>query len=268
MELTAIRKKKISEFAFHLSNEFSKGNATLLSAILEFEELPCYFDNYEDFFDGMLLYDARRYHIHINIDRQNTLESKRGRFTLAHELGHYFIDEHRIGLKYGTLKPHGSKHELNHYAIIETEADYFASCLLMPEQKFRKHSGGKQFELQRIMDLSESFQSSMLAVALRFVEIGTHEVMVVVSKGGIVSWYSKSNDFPAWPFRFNVGGPLPPTTVAGEFFANKQAKYTTVEEVNADDWFYPKDSRANRRMFEQCYFLESYDYVISFIWFQ
>jgi len=263
-----IRRKKISDFTAYISNEFSDGNVTSLEDILEFEELPCHFDHYEDYFDGMLLFDQQRFHIHINIDRRNSLESKRGRFTLAHELAHYFIDEHRIGLKHGLLQPHGSKHNINHKDEIEKEADYFASCLLMPEQKYRKYSGSKKFDLSRIIDLSESFQTSILAVALRFTDIGTHEIMVVVSKGGIVSWYSKSIDFPSWPFRFNVGKSLPPTTVAGEFYANRNAKYTTVEEVSPDDWFYPKDSRDQKRMYEQCYFSDSYEYVISFIWFE
>src|SRR5690606_6020210 len=123
-------------------------------------------------FDGMLLYDtdSRDFHIHINIDNGNKRNSKRGRFTLAHEFGHFFLDEHRLGLKYGLLEPHASFYNINQKSLIELEADYFASCLLMPKDKFKNFSAeytrqtrNKKFSLDTILALSESFQTSVLS---------------------------------------------------------------------------------------------------------
>jgi len=133
------RKVQISKLAEFIAGEFSEGNLTLLDKIAQYEDVPVHFDNYEDAFDGMLLYDTEYddFHIHINIDSGNKQNSNRGRFTLAHELGHFFLDEHRLGLKYGLLEPHASFHNVNQKSKIETEADYFASCLLMPREKFR-----------------------------------------------------------------------------------------------------------------------------------
>src|SRR5690606_29920120 len=112
MTITEIRKKKIQEKADGLSSFFSEGDIAGLIKIAASEDLPVYYDHYEDAFDGMLLYDGRHFHIHINIDRGNTKTSKRGRFSLAHELGHYFINEHRIGLKYGLIEAHASVNTL------------------------------------------------------------------------------------------------------------------------------------------------------------
>lgn len=265
--IVARRKIQINKLANFIACEFSVGNTTFLEAIVEDEELPLHLDHYEDCFDGMLVYDVTRFHVHVNLDRGNALSKKRGRFTLAHELGHYFIDEHRIGLKYGSLEPHGSLHDVNHVNQIELEADYFASCLLMPTDKFRAFDKVKAFSLDKILALSDSFQASVLATVLRFVEIGTHEIMVVVSEMGKVKWYAKSDDFPNWAFRFKVGQSLPQTTVAGEFFTKPNSKYTGVEELSPDDWFFANDSRGYRRMNEQCYYSDSYGYVISLIWF-
>lgn len=263
------RKTQLNKLVEFIAKDFSSGNLTLLSKIADYEEVPFYFDNYEDAFDGMLLYDNRNFHIHINIDTGNREDSKRGRFTFAHELGHFFIDEHRLGLKYGLLEPHASFHNLNQKSKIEEEADYFAGCLLMPEQKFRREAGGSEFSLNTLIRLSDSFQASVLATLIRFGEIGTHEIFAVVSKNNVAQWFVKSKDFPNWKFNFKIGEMIPQTTVAGEFFTLKDRKLTGIEPLDADDWFNPPkdDNRALRQMYEQCYYSDSYGYVISLIWF-
>lgn len=265
--MTEARKKKISTFAEIVANNFSSGNKTELANIAEFEELFIHYDKYENAFDGMLVSDADDFHIHINTDLGNSEGSKKGRFTLAHELGHFFIDEHRIDLKSGKLQPHASFHGNTQKETIEIEADYFAGCLLFPERKFQTRAGGKKFSLDTILDLSDSFQASVLSTVIRFAEVGTHEVTAVVSSHNNARWYVQSKDFPKWPFRFKVGSKLPPTTVSGEFFTKKNSKYTGIEKVSADDWFYPKDARGNRQMYEQCYYSDSFGYVISLLWF-
>src|SRR5690606_5416108 len=151
--------------------------------------------HYENAFDGMLLYDGRHFHIHINIDRGNTKTSKRGRFSLAHELGHYFINEHRIGLKYGLIEAHASVNTLARQTLIELEADYFASCLLMPYIKYKSFTAKKPFSFDLINSTSDHFQTSQMASILRFIEAGTREFMTVVSKNNQIKWFSKSSDF-------------------------------------------------------------------------
>lgn len=272
------RKTQISKLAEYIANEFSDRNLTLLNKIANFEEVPVHYDNYENAFDGMLLYDTESsdFHIHINIDNGNKENSKRGRFTLAHELGHLFLDEHRLGLKYGLLEPHASFHNINQKSLIEEEADYFAGCLLMPTVKFKNHSseykrrtGKKEFSFDTLKDLSESFQTSILSTLIRFGEVGTHEIFAIISKDNIVKWYVKSTDFPNWTWKFKIGEPVPQTTVAGEYYNLENRKFTTIEKLDADDWFKlsADDHRANRQMYEQCFYSDSYGYIVSLLWF-
>lgn len=272
------RKTQISKLAECVALEFSDRNLTLLNEIASFEEVPVHYDNYENAFDGMLLFDpdSNDFHIHMNIDSGNSPNSKRGRFTLAHELGHFFLDEHRLGLKYGLLEPHASFHNLNQKSLVEEEADYFASCLLMPREKFRSYSsefrritGERKFSLDTILGLSESFQTSVLSTLIRFGEIGTHEIFAVISKDNIAKWFVKSTDFPNWKFKFRVGEAIPQSTVAGEYYKMENRKFTGIEQLSADDWFNPpaNDYRADRQMYEQCFYSDSYGYVISLMWF-
>lgn len=268
--IPAVRKKAISKLADDVSNLFSKGLLTSLEEIVGFENLHLYVDHYEDCFDGMLVYDDSEFHIHLNIDRNNTTGSSRGRYSLAHELGHYYINEHRIGLQTGMLEPHGSISDGTSTDLIELEADYFASCLLMPYQKIYYFDKVKKFSLEKISAIAESFQVSLMAAVIRYTEVCLHELMVVVSKNNKVEWYIQNEAFPKWPFKFKVHGTLPPTTVAGEFFTKTNRKFTGVEEINPDDWFYPfaNDYRADRKMNEQCFYSESFGYVFSLLWFR
>jgi len=272
------RKTQISKLTEDIAGEFSDRNLTLLNEIADFEDVPVHYDNYENAFDGLLLYDtdSTNFHIHINVDNGNRQDSKRGRFTLAHELAHFFLDEHRLGLKYGLLEPHASLHNLNQKSLIEEEADYFASCLLMPKNKFRNYSaeyrrlsGNKKFSFNTLHSLSESFRASVLSTLIRFGEVGTHEIFAVISKDNIAKWYVKSTDFPNWKFKFKIGEQVPKTTVVGEYYNLENRKFTSVEQLDADDWFNPPsdDQRADRQMYEQCFYSDSYGYVVSLLWF-
>lgn len=267
--ITEQRKRVISKIAESLALTYYSKNVTDIDAIVESESIIVCRDNYEDAFDGMLFLDEDQFFLHVNTNR-NWQGSKRERFTVGHELGHYSIDEHRLGLKYGSLKPHGSITQLGGRNAIELEADYFAGCLLMPTARFQTHAAKRRsFSLDSILDLSESFRASVVSTVIRFSEVGTHEMMAVFARNNVVEWFAKSKDFPSWPFQFNVHGSLPPTTVAGEFYRKENSKHTGIEKVSPDDWFYPfsGDPRADRQMYEQCYYSDSYGYTISLIWF-
>ncbi|MBS1597325.1 MAG: ImmA/IrrE family metallo-endopeptidase [Bacteroidetes bacterium] len=265
--ITALRKTNLHKLAAFIAEDFTSQNITQLEKIAESEDISVYYDHYENNFDGMLVCDEENnFHIHLNIDRGNTPDSPRGRFSFSHELAHYFIEEHRIPLLKGEAAPHGSLHDFEHRGLVEDEADYFAGCLLMPEKLFRKVPTGKKFSLDTILTLSGAFHTSVLATVLRFVEIGTHEICVVVSEKNIAKWFAKNSEFPDWAFRFKVHQALPPSTVAGEFFSKPDAKYTGVEDVEPENWFYPR-WQPKTQMHEQCYFSDSYGYVISLIWF-
>lgn len=265
------RKSQISNLSEFIANQFSSENKTLLLDIAREETIPVHYDDYENAFDGILLYDLNTslFHIHINTNRGNRAESKRGRFTLAHELGHFFIDEHRLGLKYGKLSPHPSFHSFNRQSLIEEEADYFASCLLLPKNKLERLPLPRNFSFETLRLISNSFQVSILCSLIRFAEIGSHEIFAVISKNNIAEWFVISKDFPHWTFKFKIGNTLPPTTVAGEYFTMVDRKLTSVEDLSADDWFFipPNDNRAKRKMHEQCFYSDSYGYVVSLLWF-
>lgn len=53
------------------------------------------YGHYEDAFDGMLEFVSGDFHIYVNLDTLKKQDHPRARFTFSHELGHYYIDDHR-----------------------------------------------------------------------------------------------------------------------------------------------------------------------------
>lgn len=261
-------KKEIIEITSFLSSEFHINNRTDLVSICKEEEITVKEDHYENYFDGLLVYDVNSFSIQLNQDKGNTINSKRGRFTLAHELGHFFISTHRHGIQFGSLTMHQTNHALVHSDKIEIEADYFASSLLMPRERLRNFTAKRKFSFKIIEEVSEQFEVSLTSALIRFAEIGTHEVLAVFSKQNKVKWYCASVDFPKLPFKFKVGGDLPPSTVAGEYFSIPDKKLYTEETLDLEDWFYWKPWAPKTQLYEQCFYSDMYDYVISLIWFK
>src|SRR4051794_32901693 len=94
--MTDRRKKILNELASLIAEDFSSGYVTNLEKLAAFEEAEVYVDQYENSFDGMLVYDDNeKFHIHLNSDRGNLPDRPRGRFSFAHELAHLIIEEHR-----------------------------------------------------------------------------------------------------------------------------------------------------------------------------
>lgn len=117
------------------------------------------------------------------------------RFTVAHELGHYFLDGHpeeilrtapihisRAGFSQGTNS-------------IELEADHFASGLLMPSKLVGQVIGESRIGLDGILALSEMAKCSLTASAIRAAECCDYPMAVVVSSGEKIAYAFLSDSF-------------------------------------------------------------------------
>lgn len=89
---------------------------------------------------------------------------RRQRFTIAHELGHYFLHKGQqkkfIDRK---LFRNGDSNS------IETEANQFAAAILMPEQQFRSYISS---ESKKVEDIAEHFGVSAASVQIRALNLG------------------------------------------------------------------------------------------------
>lgn len=154
-------------------------------------------DDFGTAFDGRIKYVGPRFLICCNT-RYNNWPHKGKRhtkvvFTLAHELGHFFISSHRAYLV-SSKKPHGSFTEFTADPLVEQQADYFATGLLMPGQVFRPRINQSNFPSRSaIQDVRRDFHVSLTGMLVRWVQLSDFPCVVVGVKGGKIAfgWVSE-----------------------------------------------------------------------------
>jgi hypothetical protein len=156
--------------------------------ILNTKQITFSFNYYGNGFDGMLEHRRGRFHMFCNLDRVQNSTSSRARFTQGHELGHYFIDEHRNALLRGVPPHYSIADQADPERIIEEEADLFASHFLMPPQRFTTAFKSQPPGLAGIIATSKLFSVSCLSAAIRVLRHSKEPL-------ALVHW---RNDKPPW----------------------------------------------------------------------
>jgi len=136
------------------------------------------------------------------------------RFTVAHELGHYFLEGHPEEIL-KTAPVHFSRAGFTQgHSSIEIEADHFASGLLMPSQLTREALYGSRVGLEGILHLANAAQTSLTSAAIRAAECAPYPMAVIVSQGTQVAYGFMSDSFKRLDRLTSLrkGGPLPYTT--------------------------------------------------------
>ena len=225
-------------------------------------------------FDGLTWFEAETddFYIHLNTNRarNNRPDTLKGRFTLAHELGHYFIPFHRQGLINGELRPHGSVSYLTNQSAwqLERDADSFASNLLMPTNSVKDFIKGRRFDFGVIEEIAQKYIVSKSAAAIRFADIGNAPIVVVYAVDGKIQWVKRSEDFPFWRLRYGngKGDKVPENSVMGTYFYERDSDDCRKEElVYAEDWFDTHfESDNDREFLEWC--IEYQNSALSVLW--
>jgi len=263
--LPITRKRVLSNLAEQTANLYFPNTSILPEVIAADNGISFSYGYYGDCFDGLIEQLDRDFHIYINLERVKSQNSTRGRFTFGHELGHFFIDEHRLALSAGRTPSHPSTTDFSSRNLVEMEADYFACSLLMPAARFRADCHGQKMSLNLLHALAANYHVSIPATLLRYANIGNHPIVVICSQNSRVLWHWKSEDFE---FRYLKGtnGGIPAATATGEYFSKKK-KYTSPEKIYAEDWFdYVKYERNSCALNEQCIYYDRINMAFTIIW--
>lgn len=165
--MSPARRAEIAELAEAVSVTHTTTGAVNPRRVAAQRGISTSFGDYGDAFDGMLEYKNGRFHIFANLARLREADSPRTRFTMGHELGHYFIDEHRNALASGKVSPHLSRCEFESLLLAEQEADHFAANFLMPASRFREAAAGKRSGFDGVLELAGEFGTSLTSTAIR-----------------------------------------------------------------------------------------------------
>ena len=252
---------------FYTSEYCSQSYITDPVAIAESQHLGFSLNDYGNDFDGLLENINGKFHIYLNNKNGNHLHHPRLRFSFAHELGHYLINEHYRALSDLSIKPIPSFQTFDMVYKHEVEADYFASCLLMPEERILKDIEKQKFSFTVIDEIARKYNVSHTAALLRFIGIGNHPLMIVCTRASKIRWMRYSFDFPFEYVLGGIGSNVPEYTSAGEYFYEGIKNLNKTETVFAKDWFLlsRKEDR-NRSFKEYCLYYEPMNQVISVLW--
>lgn len=261
------RKAELSDLANYIATEDGDyGLPVNLEKIAKDNDITFNLGNYETYFDGMLECDNGHFHIYLNNYGTHNLRSGRLRFSFAHELGHFFIDEHRLVLESGESLHHPSKYQMTQRDPVEEEADYFASCLLMPESLFLERCRG-EFSFDLLEKLRNEFNVSLPAVASRYMELGSTPIAVVCVNDGVMKYHLFSESFP---YKFikkdHRTNKVSPYTCAGDYFENGMVCEET-EIVEAKEWFNVWEDLRGVNVNEHCVYQKKYKQTFSILWF-
>src|SRR5437773_1372942 len=205
---------EIEDFAEYLWGEYSTNGRIDPLVILKDQEITHSFSDYGSAFDGLLEFENGEFHVYLNQNRLVDISTPRARFTISHELGHYFIDQHRNGLISGTLAPHGSLSGYQSNEVIEVEADHFASHLLMPGSLFAQKAAKEEPGLKGVLNLSKLFGASRTACGVRYVkqEMLPSALFKWHKEGDGLHWKLLSDSFYRSGFRHSIKmGSSPPS---------------------------------------------------------
>jgi Zn-dependent peptidase ImmA (M78 family) len=187
-QLRPERELDIAELAEEVADSHCPGLRVDPVKIIEANDITLSFGQYADAFDGLLEYQHGRFHIYSNLDRVEDPNAPRARFTLGHELGHYYINEHRNALKKGLAPSHPSFCEYASDLLVEREADHFASHLLMPRPRFLKVAMRSARGLAGILFLAKTFGTSVTSTAIRYAKDEVEPCAVIKWENGRFAW--------------------------------------------------------------------------------
>lgn len=139
-------------------------------------------------------------------------------FSVAHELGHYFMPGH-IDAVLDDRGIHESHAGFSSDDKYEIEADHFAAALLMPESLFTTAVNTAGEGLSAVETLAALCVTSLTATAIRYTQCTDDAVAVVISTGKRVKYcfMSKALQEIAGINRISKGEQLPPGTPTAEF---------------------------------------------------
>jgi len=192
--------------------------------------------------------------------REDIEEPRRKRFIAAHELGHFLLHQ-EISLSFNCTD--GDLNSWSEYQPFETEANYFASEILMPEKLISPKISGKDVSLKLLNELSEEFDTSMTATAIRFASLRS-DYALIYSEDSTIKRFHKDDSFPYY-LNAIPGSPLHRDSYAYSFFKGEDPT-DYLFPVPSEAWFDDSRIKPNDTVKELVIGSRRYNYALSFLY--
>ena len=231
----------------------------------------------ESQYDGCLMRVGDTWGILLN----NLIQSQsRKNFTIAHELGHYYLEREQIERQISATDQKDKVAEIvprhrcqgkdlrgfDSHRLEEQRANQFAVELLMPSPIFRADAVDlPEIGLPAIDALTAKYLTSLTSTAIRYTRLSSHVCAVVLSEGGRIKYFAYSDRFRQNSDCYLAKGkPLHPDSVAAPL---AKGSFTKVKErqrkVPLAHWC---STQSDQPLVEQSRRLSRMNQVLSFLW--
>lgn len=184
------------------------------------------------------------------------------RFSVAHELGHYFLDGHPEKI-FDTTGIHRSRAGFASSDPYEREADCFASNLLMPARLVRPLLRTIPDSIRGVASLAKTCKTSLTATAIRVAELADTPIAVIISSRGIVDYCRCSEELrkiKGWN-ALTKGSPLP-ASVSRDLARSDSSALERSGATAFSAWF---GGRIDTELREETMHLSSYDKQLTLL---
>ena len=179
-------------------------------------------------------------------------------FSVAHELGHRQLAHPPVAVAALCAAPR-ARDRVDR--TVEAAANAFAAELLMPARLLRRRCEVSPVSLDIARGISADFKVTLMAAALRFVELTSERCALVFSQQSHVVWAARSASFIPGLAR---GRRLDPQSVAADWFCGGRM-YEGCQLVPGDAWL-EHSGATNVEIWEDSLSIPTVDGVVSLLW--
>lgn len=211
-------------------------------------------------FEGMLVEKSDKTQWKI-IYNSGVRSEGRIRFTLAHEFGHYLL--HRDAKSEFNC----SQRDMDDWEAqgreMETEADLFASYLLMPLDDYRRQIADEPVSFDLLSHCADRYGVSLTAAALKWIEIAPKRAVLVASRDDHLLWARPNSAAFRSGAVFSTRKrtfPVPPASVA---YSGNRSAVCQEAKIHARVWF-PREPE-DMPLTEMTLVSDQYDYTLTLL---
>lgn len=159
---------QIAELAEFIAEENTGRGKTNLEKIARNNDIGIHYDHFENYFTGMLQHENGIFDVFVNLTKVKNKKYARSRFTVAHELGHYYIDAHRNLLRSGYSLSYDKEMSYFPNDPVEKEANHFATNLLMPPSRFKADLKAHGMDIKAVIAISDQYGTSRMSTIIQY----------------------------------------------------------------------------------------------------
>ena len=187
------------------------------------------------------------------------------RFSLAHEISHYFLFNHREKLFQRDF--HCSKSGFICDSVGEREADAFAAKLMIPALYMKKKIERKpKLALNDLKGVANECQTSLTCAAFRYIECDIEPCALILSEGKNIKFYRASESAENGGFKWLGNKSIPSKSPTIEAYNPTNRNKICSAGGFTDNWF--SHRKKEIKIWEEAFSLGNTGLVLTLLYFE